>query len=226
MYVQADGTNAQGLPNLGDGAKVWNTNNKKWDSASTTTDSNGYFEFDGYIPNKYVIIYTWGGQTYILDGNQYTINVYDYKSTIYSTGDRTSSRFDANSTNPYWYKDETICYSDAIDDWNTRKDLDKKLIDLTYQSQDALRATMNADQMTSSTLGMDMGIELQDLYGNKNDNGERDIETNSSETDFEIPKYVSEKIDFGIVRRPKQDMTLRKMISHFTVATGKWTSYC
>ena len=217
MYVQADGTNAQGLPNLGDGAKVWNTNNKKWDSASTTTDSNGYFEFDGYIPNKYVIIYTWGGQTYILDGNQYTINVYDYKSTIYSTGDRTSSRFDANSTNPYWYKDETICYSDAIDDWNTRKDLDKKLIDLTYQSQDALRATMNADQMTSSTLGMDMGIELQDLYGNKNDNGERDIETNSSETDFEIPKYVSENIDFGIVRRPKQDMTLRKMISHFTV---------
>ena len=82
-------------------------------------------------------------------------------------------------------KMKPICYSDAIDDWNTRKDLDKKLIDLTYQSQDALRATMNADQMTSSTLGMDMGIELQDLYGNKNDNGERDIETNSSETDFE-----------------------------------------
>ena len=84
MYVQGDGTNAQGLPNLGDEAKVWNTNNKKWDPASTTTDSNGYFEFDGYIPNKYVVTYQYGGQTYILDGNQYTINVYDYKSTIYS----------------------------------------------------------------------------------------------------------------------------------------------
>ena len=94
--------------------------NGKWEEAKTKTDENGHYYIGGFIPGDYMVIYTWGGQTYIDpdNGKSELIRVQDYKGTIYKDVNR--------QTNQEWYKAREPRYSDAMDNYEQRIEIDKQ----------------------------------------------------------------------------------------------------
>ena len=169
-------------------------NNSNIKAINTTTDKNGNFTINGFIPGNYVLKYKWGGQTYIdknNNNNTQTITVQDYKGTIYDRGRN------ANPDAKDWYKvSEEHQFSDAIDDWGKRKEFDEKLNDIQQKvTEDGKSYSTNVvntdDKMISTTYNMEFGIELK-----------------------EIPDGVYEvnNIDFGIVERARQSIELVKRI--------------
>lgn len=162
------------------------------DPIETTTDENGKFTIEGFIPGNYILKYKWGGQTYIdKNNNEQTITVQDYKGTIYDRGRK------ANPDAKDWYKvSEKHQFSDAIDDWGKRKEFDERLNDIQQKvAEDGKNYSTNVvnteDKMISTTYNMEFGIELK-----------------------EIPDGVYEvnNIDFGIVERARQSIELVKRI--------------
>lgn len=151
--------------------------------AITKTDENGDFEFSGFIPGTYQIVYIWGEEGY---------NVNDYKCTIYKESSRQS--------NPVWYLDEKPRYSDAIDNWDTRIDIDS--------GQHPEITTMD-----STTPSMEMGIELKDIK-----EGNVTQVSNINSLQFSIPN-----IDFGIAERPRQVLKTSKRVKSVkvTLANGQ-----
>lgn len=158
------------------------------------TDSNGDYEFKGFLPGTYQIIFTWGDNEH---------RVQEYKGTIYID----QSRID----NPQWYKkDNTIRYSDAIDDYSQRVEIDKNTASITDRTiNDELNKAYNGQtsdikytKMNSSTPKMSFGI----VYDEENPDGD----------------FIVENVDFGIIERAKQKLEVEKRISLFkiTLANG------
>ena len=137
--------------------------------ASATTDENGNFELTGFMPGNYTIVYTWGNDTY---------TVKDYKGTIYKEQSR--------SENNKWYQTTTPRYSDAIDNYDTRKSIDSG-VEITT--------------MDSTTPTMNFGIEMFD----KNAGGTIDITPGIDKVEF-----VISNVDFGIVERARQQLDISK----------------
>lgn len=158
------------------------TNEPKW-----VTDKNGNFEISGFIPGDYTIEYIWGEEY----GGY---NVQNYKGTIYQT--------DRNQDDKNWYKNQTsnTRWSDAMDDYNIRKDIDEEIKTLNYNEY-----KIAEKQMKSKTLEMDLGIEYD------NTAKEQIVE---NPTDL---NYTVQDIDFGIARRAKQDVELTKKIKSYKV---------
>ena len=150
--------------------------------ASATTDENGNFELTGFMPGNYTIVYTWGNETY---------TVKDYKGTIYKEPSR--------SDNTKWYQTTTPRYSDAIDNYDTRKSID---------------SGAEITTMDSTTPTMNFGIEMFD----KNAGGTIDITPGIDKVEFVIPN-----VDFGIVERARQqlDVSKRATAVKITLADGQ-----
>lgn len=145
------------------------------------TDANGDFLIQGYIPGDYNLVYTWGDQTY---------TVQNYKGTIYdSTRDQNNKK---------WYKENIETrLNDAIDNYNTRLEIDKETETLTGKTQ------ITKTKMDSSTPIMGIGVEYETTY------------TPSLGDRY---TYRIENIDFGIVERARQDLELSKRIKTFKVS--------
>lgn len=195
------------------------TGNTTNDSDSKT-DNNGNFTISGFIPGKYRIIYTWGGE-FTKDAN---INVQDYKGTVYdeerynlikTTNEKDENYIEGggiNTTVYKWYKDETPRYTDAIDDYNTRIEIDKELKTKTYSSDSTIPVHFERT-MDSTTQLMKIAIEYDD-------------EAFKSHDDNITYKYEINNIDFGIVRRAKQSVELDKRVTSMkmTLANGQVVS--
>ena len=155
----------------------------------TTTDSNGDFLIKDYIPGDYTLTYTWGDNTY---------TVQNYKGTVYS-----KDRYDANIANKEWYKtDVDTRWTDAIDDYQTRLNIDNELKQITNSSQTTI------DKMNSTTPTMGIGVEYDTTY------------TASTGDRY---TYRIANVDFGIVERARQEIELTKRIKTFklTLANGQ-----
>lgn len=124
------------------------------------------------------------------------VNVDDYKGTIYNDESR--------QENNIWYKNENEpYYSDALDNWNTRTDIDEKN---TYTS------------MVSTTPEFNLYIE---------DDGEISKDyllTTTSEYGDELT-YDIKSIDFGIAERPRQELRITKEISKVTIKLANDQSF-
>ena len=139
---------------------------------TATTDENGYFELSGFIPGNYTIVYTWGDSNYTVD---------DYKGTIYKDMERFGHRL--------WYTENVDTrYSDAIDNYETRK-----LIDSGEHPE--------ITTMDSTTPAMKFGIEMVD----QNTGRVLDITPGLDKVEFLI-----KNVDFGIVERPRQKLDISK----------------
>lgn len=177
---------------------------------TATTDENGDFYISDYIPGDYTLTYTWGGQTYTLDNKQYTITVQDYKGTIYKDKDR------ANNTE--WYKTTEPRYSDAIDDYGLRQEIDAETKETTGTT------TTTIHKMDSTTPTMGIGID-KTTDGNTKF-GITTVESMEMKENKFVPKNSDFKvinIDFGIVERAKQEIDISKRVSGFkvTLANGQ-----
>ena len=104
---------------------------------TATTDENGDFYINGYIPGDYTLTYTWGDETY---------TVQNYKGTVYNK--------DRDQNNKEWYKqDVDTRYTDALDDYQLRGQIDEELKHIENSTQTTI------DKMNSTTPTMGIGVE-------------------------------------------------------------------
>ncbi len=167
----------------------------------TTTNGKGDFKIEeGYIPGDYTLTYTWGDKEY---------TVQNYKGTVYE-----KDRYDANVTNKEWYKtDVNTRYTDAIDNYNTRKKIDAEIAKVTNKTattidkMDSTTPTMGISVQYTTTTTAEVADDIKEERGDK----------------FNCPDFKIENIDFGIVERARQDLALRKRVNTFkvTLANGQ-----
>ena len=166
----------------------------------TTTNDKGDFKIEGYIPGDYTLTYTWGDKEY---------TVQNYKGTVYE-----KDRYDANVTNKEWYKtDVNTRYTDAIDNYNTRKKIDAEIAKVTnktattIKTMDSTTPTMGISVEYTTTTTAEVADDIKEERGDK----------------FNCPDFKIENIDFGIVERARQDLALRKRVNTFkvTLANGQ-----
>ena len=160
----------------------------------TDTDENGDFYISDFIPGDYTLTYTWGDETY---------TVQNYKGTIYD-----ASRDQANKE---WYKqDVDVRKTDAIDNYNqnqdapkgSRQQIDAEMKNIKYNQ------SFTRTKMDSTTPVMGIGVEY-------------DTTTTASSGDRYV--YRIQNVDFGIVERARQDISLTKRVKTFraSLANGQ-----
>ena len=166
------------------------------DSANSVTSGGGNFSIQGFIPGDYELVYTWGEQNGGYD-------VQNYKGTVYK-----QDRY--KEGNGKWYRGDGVQnnnvdtrYTDAIDDYAKRQEIDEEL-KIKTNSSDSTKITPNRT-MDSITPKMKIGVEYEDAY------------TASSGDQY---TYEIRNIDFGIVKRAIQSIQLTKRISAMKVTLG------
>ena len=195
----------------GEIAKYYDTETKEWKDAVTETGEDGKYDFKGFIPDEYKIVYIWGDQT-LTDGT--VINVRDYKGTVYSY-----NRYNENQTNKVWYKgqgenDKDKRYTDAIDNYDMRIAIDNETVYVGQTDAETYYGKQKTNNtMQSETFTMLIPVEYSDMDMFGTSNGDR----------FE---YGIENVDFGIVERAKQAIEMNKKVSSIklTLANGEVVS--
>ena len=190
---QGDGMYTDGEKGIKDVKVTLKENIESGKVYEATTDENGDFYISGYIPGDYTLTYTWGDKEY---------TVQNYKGTVYD-----KNRYDANVANKEWYKtDVDTRYTDAIDNYSTRKDIDAEITEVTNKTATTI------DKMDSTTPTMGISVEYTTTTT---------IEPTTDK--FKSPDFKIKNIDFGIVERARQELTLRKRVSKFkvTLANGQ-----
>lgn len=211
----------------GNVAKLYNKKNEATD-AVTYTDENGNFSFQGFVPGRYEVKYTWGN-------NEYKVQY--YKGTIYNqnrtavTGTDAKSQIGENANSKeFWYRgSEYNCdiismndrANDAMDDFGEREAIDAEMTNYDKGAgkntlEDEIQKAYNGDSnsiitkttMDSYTPAMEISVEYPTIITD----GTKD------EVRFTIPN-----IDFGIVQRPLQQLDISKRVSGYkiTLANGQ-----
>ncbi len=191
------------------------TNEKEEDNPNIHTLKKGEFYIIDFIPGNYVLTYIWEDKEY---------PVQNYKGTVYKEKDR-------QNNNKWWYVEQKYNdkgekqniseprYSDARDNYETRKKIDKQITAINKDTKDNINQSYEDNgtikdedrkitTMESSTLEMEIGIEYKPAY------------TASKGAKY---TYCIENIDFGIIERAKQHLVLNKYINKMkvTLANGQ-----
>lgn len=219
----------------GETAKVYN--GTEWVDAITKTGDNGEYTIEGFIPepDNYKIVYTWGDSTY---------KVQDYKSTIvnYSSysikGDEANLEwykdlFKREYPNIEWNQEEDkeIRKSDATDNYATRQNIDaqtnmvtnsNKVVIENYSGEikqkDGSMQTL-ITKMDSTTPTFRVNLEYDTTATNAREEYELD-ENGQIVMDgiYAVKKEGSKNhlksIDFGIVERARQALSLSKQVKN------------
>ena len=191
------------------------TSNNGFKPAVTYTQSDGTYEFSGYIPGDYLVRFIYG-ETTILATDSTGKKVYngeDYKSTLYTESDH-QYMTSANEAR-YWY-DETKnqIKSDAQDNLTRRNEINNINSTLDFYNASVLDYYQNrkpeylADLETKTKLFADTEKLIME------------VEYTEIEAEYTREKYVTNKsyvvenVDFGLVERPRQELTITKDIEN------------
>lgn len=205
-------------------AKVYNEESKSLTKdAIVKTNSNGEFEISGFIPGDYEIKYTWGDKEY---------KVQDYKGTIVN-----ENIWNKNEQNDEWYKTTGARYSDAIDNYEIRKDIDNQTKKVNNYNMDKINDYIEGSKivlkdgseeeiimkMDSKTQDFKVNIEYNSEKSNvqdefeKDSNGSLKLDSNGNLISKDEFKNTIGNIDFGIVERPKQQLNIEKHIKELKI---------
>ena len=188
------------------------------------TGTNGYYEFNGIIPGRYLIRYTYGNNSVICDtdGNAIeTIEAKNYKSTIYRGGDKTA----AESMDNFWYRDGQERLSDARDEVGidvsgnrfdivtdrTTKSQATEEGEITYRSVTEENSTSRLENIEAATRGFEIEYDYnQDDLSHISD----------GDSNFRV---LFDNVDLGIIRRPLQPLVIDKKVTYIkvTLANGQ-----
>lgn len=185
-------------------------NDAKEAEYTTTKEENGYYEFVGVMPGEYYIKYTYGDGSVIYKKAGGTVNVttQDYKSTIITSDEIKNAVGNINfevTKNTKWYQNNNIKgYSAAVDDYETRVDINDALETVTYGVKAEYEKGKDGNYtglqtMTARTLNMNIAIE--------NTNGETTIKDENRTS-------LYDNINFGIIERPRMSVETTKEISY------------
>lgn len=179
--------------------------------AEDTTGNDGIYEFDGVIPGKYMLRYTYGNRSVIYDteGNKVQdIDITKYKSTQYRDGNKE----EAESNNDYWYRQETAGNATRLSDARDIRGLygndyidvvdrrtSTELINYEYATYENTLSEIQAETKRFD-IKLDYDVNLDN------------ISTYNANLKFEF-----DNIDLGIIRRPVQEMNVTKEISYIEI---------
>lgn len=170
-------------------------------TAETETGSDGTYSISGFIPGRYKIKFTYGDGSYkILDtGNteNYTNITEEYKSTVINY-----DRFREISQNDKYYRDADTHMSYAIDNIQTRQEIDENFKIYNFKSTNDIR------EMEATTPEFEINVEYED-----DDLLTVDVDYIENRVKFNISN-----IDLGIIRRPRQEISIEKSISEIRLA--------
>lgn len=192
-------------------------------------DDEGNYTIDGILPGKYHLEYEWGDANYLVE---------NYKGTIVDKNIHTQKE-----SNPYWYSANFKSsveggnrWSDAIDDERLRNEIDKNSNEMIYNSLTKVKE--GNSKMISFTPSFNLNYEYEHdkednnekyEYEYTDENDEYEIETGMFREKWQV--YIKKKsyenkiteIDFGIVRRPMQELKLTKEVERLriTLANGQ-----
>ncbi len=180
----------------------------------------GDYYFTGYVPGNYIMTYVWGD-------NEYQVN--NYKGTNYNYERFNITKPDGTLIGDKWHVIVTEDrYTDAMDHYNnedtvkndfsgtnTRESIDEQLKDVTYDTDTSIKHQNDPEnkfwdnKLLSSTPVMGIGVEHN-----------MSETTNVFATEY---NYEVIEVDFGIVERPIQDVTVMKRVEtlKLTLATGQ-----
>ena len=170
------------------------------------TKDNGTFQFEDFAAGDYQVTYKWDNS----DNNKHgtsaihpSILVQNYKATIFDENahklEATTYGNEERAEKYYWYRADNRL-SDAKDNYETRKQIDKEISTFRYNTE---TAGIKTNSMTSATPEIPIGVEYADV-----------ISTSVLGDEY---KYDVTNIDFGIVERPLQNYKLTKNIDHVKV---------
>lgn len=179
----------------------------------TSTDENGNYIFENYLPGNYMIRFSYGDSKQIVlttangGSNDTSYNGQDYASTDY---------IEENYADLYWYTSVTD-KSDATDDGDRRNAVNEYSQDYTNYiaevlnswkenpiDEDKVAELIEKTHMFADTANMTLSVEY----------GSTKFDSNS------IPEYKVEGIDFGLKKRPTIDIVIKKEVSKVTVTSS------
>ncbi len=199
------------------------------------TDENGKYTLTGFTPGNYIIRFNWGGAYKVKDKDGKELTPIDYKATIYD-----KDRYDVDNGNTDYYKRKNVdnqavktyyenlsnsgvditALTYALDDWSIRENIDRLLNikdsegnvgDYNFASKD--NGVYNLDNikniiMKSNTPVMKFKIEYDDY-----DLSTINVKENVNEETTSV-KFTTPGINFGIIERPRQDISIEKYIKN------------
>ena len=192
-----------------------NRQNGIFGAATTLTDQNGNYEFDGYIPGNYLIRYIYGEQE-LLTTSGNSGKVYegqDYKSTLYT---ETDHQYGTDTSPIYWYEStKSQKKSDAQDNLVRRNEINNGNSDINFHVSNVLNYYENKNgsylgelkdrsQLFADTEKLVLEVE----YIQRNSDYSKDVQNRT---------YVVENVDFGLVERPRQELTITKDIENIRI---------
>lgn len=173
------------------------------DDAGQLKTSANYCIAD-FIPGNYKVTYTWGDKEH---------TVQNWKATIFKKEREDPTRAPnnvswSNDTYTKWYNEGDTRYTDAKDNYETRRIIDSETIYTKHNqaTKDAIQAEYESPsgkytiKMDSTSPGMQIGVEKKEAL--------------ISQYEWDKPNLtnIMSNIDFGIIQRPKQILKLEKSI--------------
>ena len=192
-------------------------------NAIVKTNANGDFEISGFIPGNYEIEYIWGNKEY---------KVQDYKGTIIN-----ENIWNQNEQNSEWYKTTEPRYSDAIDNYEIRQNIDKQTNKINNANMNILNEYKQGSKITlkdgskenlitkmvSNTQDFKTNIEYSNQSSNvkdefeKNPDGSLKLDPQGNLISKDGFKNTIKNVDFGIAERPKQQANVEKHIKEVKI---------
>lgn len=154
--------------------------------ATTTSGTDGKYEFKDLVPGNYKVQFAWGEgeNTKLNDENNTPVSISHYNATPWSTDN------EAQKNSDEWYLEEEPRYSDARGD------------------------EVQNNTKVSSTLvdkPIKIGIEVESKYKAYLINNEI------------VYKFEIKNLDFGLIKKPEQELLIKKKIKHIKISSGTMT---
>ena len=208
-------------------AQIYVQDEDRWvDASYDVSEENGQYTISGFVPGKYKVRFTWGnGTTRIVDPGDAeeseAISVENYKSTIINY-DRYETYYHLINKDRFYTDTHTVGSEQfimnggslAVDDPDVREQIDESLKEYSHDTN------TDKEEIPASTWTMDFPVEYSaDDMNNLN----LQVTYDAREDGAGKIVFSVEDVNFGIIRRPQQNIELIKSVKgfKFTLPTGQ-----
>lgn len=182
--------------------------------ATTLTDENGNYKFEGYVPGNYLVRFIYGEQELLTANNNGKVyEGEDYKSTLYTESDH---NFGTEEDPSYWYETtKAQTKSDAQDNLVRRNEINNINRQMQFHDASVLNYYENRDSgyLTELENKTKLFADTTKLI--------LEVEYVQRESDYDkdVPNrvYVVEKVDFGLAERPRSELTITKDVENIRI---------
>ena len=195
------------------------------------TGNDGKYEFSGFIPGRYIIKFTWGGECSTVPVNVANTDEYiypeQYKSTTFVDRNRYNEYTGGGSNPTRWLlRNDYRRNSNAIDDMEKRFELDQKMLEVDGSTSGYGNFVDIAEKgtiMNSRTPAFEVGVEALDKDKDGGNANKEAVDIGKGEQGSDQVLLNADGLDFGICERPKMGISLKKEVERVkvTLANGQ-----